>query len=156
MPKPVIPTSVFAAGNSCFTNSRVQKLKNSAKPNSGTVCWIFYGGILFWLWESKGNFAFKKARKVKGEGKPTFSTRSFPLSVFYTRNSWSFGLLLKMRCIFFTEQPYTDQRFCRWKLLFYQKPCAKAQEFGLSRILGWFAGSRFGTWHAVSGFGLRV
>ena len=25
--------------------------------------------------------AFKKARKVKGEGKPTFSTRSFPLSL---------------------------------------------------------------------------
>ena len=35
--------------------------------------------------------------------------RRFPLSVFYTRNSWRFGLLLKMRCIFFTEQPYTDQ-----------------------------------------------
>ena len=31
------PTNAFAAGNSCFTNSRVQKLKNSAKPNSGTV-----------------------------------------------------------------------------------------------------------------------
>ena len=23
-----------------------------------------------------------------------------------------------------------DQRFCRWKLLFYQQPCAKAKEFG--------------------------
>ena len=35
----------------------------------------------FLLLESKGNCAFKKARKVKGEGKPTFSTRSFPLSL---------------------------------------------------------------------------
>ena len=38
MPKPVIPTNAFAAGNSCFTNSRVQKLKNSAKQNSWIVC----------------------------------------------------------------------------------------------------------------------
>ena len=38
MPKPVIPTNAFAAGNSCFTNSLVQKLQNSAKQNSGRVC----------------------------------------------------------------------------------------------------------------------
>ena len=25
---------------------------------------------------------------------------------------------------------HPDQRFCRWKLLFYQQPCAKAKEFG--------------------------
>ena len=35
MPKPVIPTNAFAAGNSYFINSLVQKLQNSAKPNSG-------------------------------------------------------------------------------------------------------------------------
>ena len=47
----------------------------------------------------------------------------------------SFGLLLKMRCILFTEQPYTDQRFCIWKILFYQQPCAKAQEFCKAEFL---------------------
>ena len=31
-------------------------------------------------------------------------------------------------------------RFCVWKLLFYQQPCAKAPEFGASRILGQYAG----------------
>ena len=35
---------------------------------------------------------------------------------------------------------HSDQRFCRWKLLFYQQPCAKAKEFGFRRILGLFAG----------------
>ena len=33
-----------------------------------------------------------------------------------------------------------DQRFCRWKLLFYQQPCAKAKEFVFRRILGQYAG----------------
>ena len=28
----------FASGNSCFTHCLVQKLQNSAKPNSGMVC----------------------------------------------------------------------------------------------------------------------
>ena len=64
---------------------------------------------LFLLWKSRANSTFSKVVKYKGEGKPTLSMRRFPLSFFYTRNSWSFGLLLKMRCIFFTEQPYTDQ-----------------------------------------------
>ena len=41
--------------------------------------------------------AFKKAGKDKGEGKPTFSTRSFPLSLFiYPKLMESFGLLLKI------------------------------------------------------------
>ena len=35
--------------------------------------------------------------------------RRFPLSLFIYPKLCSFGLLLKMRCIFFTEQPYTDQ-----------------------------------------------
>ena len=37
------------------------------------------------------------------------SMRRFPLSLFIYPKLCSFGLLLKMRCIFFTEQPYTDQ-----------------------------------------------
>ena len=52
---------------------------------------------------------FCKVVKQKGEGKPTFSTRSFPLSLFIYPKLCSFGLLLKMRCIFFTEQSFTDQ-----------------------------------------------
>ena len=35
--------------------------------------------------------------------------RRFPLSLFIYPKLCSFGLLLKMRCIFFTEQPFTDQ-----------------------------------------------
>ena len=35
--------------------------------------------------------------------------RWFPLSLFIYPKLCSFGLLLKMRCIFFTEQSYTDQ-----------------------------------------------
>ena len=66
-----------------FTNSRVQKLKNSAKPNSGTVCRIFYGGILFWLWESKGNCAFKKAGKIQGRGETNaFDAMVSPLPIY--------------------------------------------------------------------------
>ena len=45
--------------NALCQNSRIR-----LTPNSGTVCRIFYGGILFWLWESKGNCAFKKAAKI--------------------------------------------------------------------------------------------
>ena len=36
---------------------------------------------MFLLLESKGNYAFKKAAKFKGEGKPTLSMRWFPLSL---------------------------------------------------------------------------
>ena len=99
-----------------------------------------------------------------------------------------------MQCIFFTEQSYTDQRFGRLcnqvlpKTLRFSLQRHKAPEFGLRRILGWFAGflllrletpvllaalckssrilqsrilgefagSRLGTWHAVSGFGLGL
>ena len=32
-----VDMTAFASGNSCFISSRVQKLQNSAKPNSGTV-----------------------------------------------------------------------------------------------------------------------
>ena len=59
-PKPVIPTNAFAAGNSCFTNSRVQKLKNYCTPE-------FYGGILYCFWKSKANSTFCKVVKQKGE-----------------------------------------------------------------------------------------
>ena len=51
MPKPVIPTNALAAGNSCFTNSPVQKLKNSAFAEFWDSTPEFYGGILFWLLE---------------------------------------------------------------------------------------------------------
>ncbi|MBO8457454.1 MAG: hypothetical protein IAA81_04410 [Spirochaetes bacterium] len=30
---------------------------------------------------------------------------------------------------------HPDQRFCRWKLLFYQQPCAKAKEFCKAEFL---------------------
>ena len=40
--------SVFAK-DTAFLSAKAQKLQNSAKPNSGTVCRIFYGGILVWL-----------------------------------------------------------------------------------------------------------
>ena len=33
-----LPVSSFASENSCFRNSHEQKLQNSAKPNSRTVC----------------------------------------------------------------------------------------------------------------------
>ena len=66
-PKPVIPTNAFAAGNSCFTNSRVQKLKNSAKPNSGTVCRFSMEGSCIGFWKSKANSTFCKVVKQKGE-----------------------------------------------------------------------------------------
>ena len=55
----------------------------------------------FCFWKSKTNSTFCKVVKQKGEGKPTFSTRSFPLSLFIYPKLCSFGLLLKMRCIFY-------------------------------------------------------
>ena len=72
------------------------------------------GGILFWLLVKQGKtLLFSKVVKYKGEGKPTLSMRWFPLSLFIYPKLCSFGLLLKMRCIFYTEQSFTDQCFCR-------------------------------------------
>ena len=82
-----VDMTVFASGSSYFINSRVQKLKNSAKQNSWIVC-------RFPAFAS-GNFCFPKA-------------------------------------------------------------LCKSSRILQSRILGEFAGSRFGTRRAVSGFGLRV
>ena len=47
--------------------------------------------------------------------------------------SWirGFGSRLLVRQGFLgAKAGHSDQRFCRWKLLFYQQPCAKAKEFG--------------------------
>ena len=44
---------------------------------------------------------------------------------------WGFGLrLLVSQGFLYVKAGHPDQRFCRWKLLFYQQPCAKAKEFG--------------------------
>ena len=50
----------FASGNSCFTNSRVQKLKNSAKPNSGTVCRFSMEESYFGFGKARQNLLFQK------------------------------------------------------------------------------------------------
>ena len=82
----------------------------------------------FWqLLKKQGNSTFCKVVKQKGEGKPTFSTRSFPLSLFIYPKLCSFGLLLKMRCIFFTEQSCGDQGSPPGPPM----PCFVAQSFAL-------------------------
>ena len=43
----------------------------------------FYGGILFWLWESKRNCAFKKAGKIQGRGETNaFDAMVSPLPIY--------------------------------------------------------------------------
>ena len=92
---------------------------------------------MFWLWESKGNFAFKKARKnLLFQKQANFKGEAFwlPLQPWFAKDTAFFS--------------------------------AKAQNSGIrrSRILGQYAGSRFGTRRAVSefsvsgirGFGLRL
>ena len=85
-----------------FSLQRHKSSRIRLSPNSGTVCRIFYGGILFWLWESKRNCAFTKAAKIcflkAGKIQGRGETNAFDAMV-----------SLKMRCIFFTEQSYTDQ-----------------------------------------------
>ena len=73
MSKPVIPTNAFAAGNSCFTNSRVQKLKNSAKPNSGTVRRSFMEESWFGFLIA-GGLCSKPGRSLCERIKLTFAT----------------------------------------------------------------------------------
>ena len=55
---------------------------------------------------------------------------------------------------------HSDQRFCRWKLLFYQQLCAKAKEFGEAEFWGRFAGffmeeSYFGFWKSRGNFAFK-
>ena len=71
-PKPVIPTNAFAAGNSCFTNSRVQKLKNSSFAEFWDSTPEFYGGILYWLLEKQGKLYFLQSSQTKGRGETNF------------------------------------------------------------------------------------
>ena len=61
--------------------------------------------------QSFGFAAFKKAGKFYFlQSSQNIRERGNQLSLFiYPKLMESFGLLLKMRCIFFTEQPYTDQ-----------------------------------------------
>ena len=77
----------------------------------------------FCFWKAKETALLKKQAKFKGEGIPTLSMRWFPLSLFIYPKLCSFGLLLKMRCIFFTEQSYTDQGSTPGPLSLF---CAKA------------------------------
>ena len=52
------------------------------------------------------------------------------LSLFDTGNLSGFGSRLLVRQSYLgAKAGHPDQRFCRWKLLFYQQPCAKAREF---------------------------
>ena len=79
--------------------------------------------------------------------------RWFPLSLFIYPKLCSFGLLLKMRCIFFTEQSFTDRRFCRLcnqflpKTLRFSLQRHKTREFGLRRIPGIIC--RFSLWNSA-------
>ena len=47
---------------------------------------------------------------------------------------------------------HSDQRFCRWKLLFCQQPCAKAKEFGEAEFLDSMPVSALGTGVLISEF----
>ena len=75
----------------------------------GLFAGFFMEESCFGFGKAKETALLKKQAKFKGEGKPTLSMRRFPLSLFIYPKLCSFGLLLKMRCIFFTEQSYTDQ-----------------------------------------------
>ena len=50
-----------------FFSAKAQKLKNSAKPNSGTVCRFSMEGSCIGFWKSKENSTFCKVVKQKGE-----------------------------------------------------------------------------------------
>ena len=130
-----MPVSCFASENSCFRNSHEQKLQNSEQAEfwdsmpvsalaSGKPCIIImpyakapeFGEAEFW--DCTPVLAFETGIFFRGFG------------------SWllvSWGFLC-------AKAGYPDQRFCRWKLLFYQQPCAKAKEFGEAEFWGLFAG----------------
>ena len=106
----------------CFVAQSFGGQRLSSRPSRRRV-----DGSCIGFWKSKANSTFCKVVKQKGEGKPTFSTRSFPLSLFiYPKLMESFGLLLKMRCIFFTEQSCGDQGSPPGPPM----PCFVARSFG--------------------------
>ena len=75
-------------------------------------------GSCIGFWKSKANSTFCKVIKQKGEGKPTFSTRSFPLSLRPSPlpcgdQGSPPGPPMPVFC-------GTELRFCVWKLMFYQ------------------------------------
>ena len=60
-----------------FGRSRLYRCQSrSSRPSRRRV-----EGSCIGFWKSKANSTFCKVVKQKGEGKPTFSTRSFPLSL---------------------------------------------------------------------------
>ena len=72
----VIPTNAFAAGNSCFTNSCVQKLKNSAKPNSGDGLPDFLWRNLILAFGKAGETSLLKMRQ-KSRERGAFASGNF-------------------------------------------------------------------------------
>ncbi len=115
--------TAFASGNSCFRNSHEQKRKNSAKQNSWIVCRFSMEGSCRAF--GKVWCLFSKPRKSLCDRIPlTFATASRCL------HSLTFGRHDRFcRDFLCAKACHPDQRFCRWKLLFYQQPCAKAPEF---------------------------
>ena len=60
----------------CFVAQSFGGQRLSSRPSRRRV-----DGSCIGFWKSKANSTFCKVVKQKGEGKPTFSTRSFPLSL---------------------------------------------------------------------------
>ena len=65
----------------------------------------------FGFWKAKETALLKKRQKsaFSKAGKDKGGCDGFPSPYLFTRNFAVSHLLLKMRCIFFTEQSYTDQ-----------------------------------------------
>ena len=68
-PRPTLlpPLQPWFVKETEFFSAKAQKLKNSAKPNSGTVCRFSMEGSCIGFWKSKANSTFCKVVKQKGE-----------------------------------------------------------------------------------------
>ena len=126
----------------------VPKLQNSAKPNSGDSLPVFCVHGAFSCAQSfplcTELFTVHRAF-CRAQAQSFFlCAELFPVRRAF-RCAQSFLLCTELFPVhrhraLGAKACHPDQRFCRWKLLFYQQPCAKAKEFVFRRILGQYAG----------------
>ena len=106
--------SVFAK-DTAFFSAKAQKLQKAQL--FAIVCRIFYGGILFWLWESKGNRAFKKARKnLLFQKQANFKGEAFwlPLQPWFAKDTAFFSAKAQNSGIRLSRIPGIICRFSLW------------------------------------------
>ena len=112
-----------------FSLQRHKSTRIRLVPNSGTVCRIFYGGILYWLLEKQGKLYFLQSSQTKGRG-VLLRLETPVLSAALCKSSSPVQKLKNSA----KQNSWTVRRFSLWNVFSFMEPAVWG--FGLGLLGG--------------------